>query len=109
MEDDSGDVRALGNLVDAELRTTSRDGCLCPLKPTCAPKIKSDNFLVPPTSPTAAVAPLPGNRAGKASAYASQAPVSSSLIQHYSLRRVNTRGRRPAQTGTTPSHYPATS
>lgn len=81
-------------------RAASRDCRLCPLKPTCAPKVKKRQLIR-----TAYAAHYrraltrQQSRQGQHMRRLRQRtiePVFGSLLQHYGLRRVNTRGRSSA-------------
>lgn len=81
-------------------RAASRDCRLCPRKPTCAPKVKKRQLIRTAYAPhyRRALA-RQQSRAGQRMRRLRQRtiePVFGSLLQHYGLRRVNTRGRSSA-------------
>jgi hypothetical protein len=81
-------------------RAASRDCRLCPLKPTCAPKVKKRQLIRPAYAPHYRRAlTRQQSRQGRRMRRLRQRtiePVFGSLLQHYGLRRVNTRGRTSA-------------
>jgi hypothetical protein len=81
-------------------RAASRDCRLCPLKPTCAPKVKKRQLIRTAYAPHYRRAlTRQRSRQGRSMRRLRQCtiePVFGSLLQHYGLRRVNTRGRSSA-------------
>jgi transposase len=81
-------------------RAASRDCRLCPLKPTCAPKVKKRQLIRTAYAPHYRRAlTRQQSRQGRHMRRLRQRtiePVFGSLLQHYGLRRVNTRGRSSA-------------
>lgn len=81
-------------------RAASRDCRLCSLKPTCAPKVKKRQLIRTAYAPHYRRAlTRQQSRQGRHMRGLRQRtiePVFGSLLQHYGLRRVNTRGRSSA-------------
>ncbi|MGI4735165.1 MAG: transposase [Janthinobacterium lividum] len=81
-------------------RAASRDCRLCPLKSTCAPKVKKRQLIRTAYAPHYRRAlTRQQSRQGQRMSRLRQRtiePVFGSLLQHYGLRRVNTRGRSSA-------------
>jgi transposase len=81
-------------------RAASRDCRLCPLKPTCAPKVKKRQLIR--TAYAAHYRRALTRQQSRQGRYMRRLrqrtiePVFGSLLQHYGLRRVNTRGRSSA-------------
>jgi transposase len=78
-------------------RASSRDCRLCPHKPTCAPRVKKRQLIRTAYAPNYRRAlTRQQSRQGRRMRQLRQRtiePVFGSLLQHYGLRRVNTRGR----------------
>lgn len=81
-------------------RAASRDCRLCPRKPTCAPKVKKRQLIRTAYAPHYRRAlTRQQSRQGRHMRRLRQRtiePVFGSLLQHYGMRRVNTRGRSSA-------------